>query len=81
MPEEKIEEVTIDDVDEKLASLMKEEPKEDLDMDAVLDNMDRIIQQTEATPVRFVEEPVPAPAPQPRLNPNRNRKKKKKKKR
>lgn len=81
MPEKEIEEVTIDDIDEKLASLMKEEPKEDLDMDAVLDNMDRFIQQTEATPVRFVEEPVPAPAPQPRLNPNRNRKKKKKKKR
>ena len=77
MPEKEIEEVTIDDIDEKLASLMKEEPKEDLDMDAVLDNMDRFIQQTEATPVRFVEEPVP----QPRLNPNRNRKKKKKKKR
>ena len=55
MPEEEVEEVTIDEVDEKLASLMEEEPKEEIDMDAVLDNMDRIIQQTEATPVQFVE--------------------------
>ena len=52
---------------------------EEIDMDAVLDNMDRIIQQTEATPVQFVEETAPAPAPKPRPNPNRNRKKKKKK--
>lgn len=79
MPEEEVEEVTIDEVDEKLASLMEEEPKEEIDMDAVLDNMDRIIQQTEATPVQFVEETAPAPAPKPRPNPNRNRKKKKKK--
>ena len=71
--------MTIDEVDEKLASLMEEEPKEEIDMDAVLDNMDRIIQQTEATPVQFVEETAPAPAPKPRPNPNRNRKKKKKK--
>lgn len=73
------EEITIDDVDEKLASLMEDEPKTDLDMDEMLDNMDRIIQQTEPTPVKFMEET--APAPQPRVNPNRNRKKKKKKKR
>ena len=79
MPEEEVEEVTIDEVDEKLASLMEEEPKEEIDMVAVLDNMDRIIQQTEATPVQFVEETAPAPAPKPRPNPNRNRKKKKKK--
>ena len=79
MPEEEVEEVTIDEVDEKLASLMEEETKEEIDMDAVLDNMDRIIQQTEATPVQFVEETAPAPAPKPRPNPNRNRKKKKKK--
>jgi len=73
------EEITIDDVDEKLASLMEDEPKTDLDMDEMLDNMDRIIQQTEPTPVKFMEETTPAP--QPRVNPNRNRKKKKKKKR
>ena len=79
MPEEEVEEVTVDEVDEKLASLMEEEPKEEIDMDAVLDNMDRINQQTEATPVQFVEETAPAPAPKPRPNPNRNRKKKKKK--
>ena len=79
MPEEEVEEVTIDEVDEKLASLMEEEPKEEIDMDAVLDNMGRNIQQTEATPVQFVEETAPAPAPKPRPNPNRNRKKKKKK--
>lgn len=77
--EDDSEEITIDDVDEKLASLMEDEPKTDLDMDEMLDNMDRIIQQTEPTPVKFMEET--APAPQPRVNPNRNRKKKKKKKR
>lgn len=77
--EDELEEITIDDVDEKLASLMEDEPKTDLDMDEMLDNMDRIIQQTEPTPVKFMEET--APAPQPRVNPNRNRKKKKKKKR
>ena len=77
--EDDSEEITIDDVDEKLASLMEDEPKTDLDMDEMLDNMDRIIQQTEPTPVKFMEETTPAP--QPRVNPNRNRKKKKKKKR
>lgn len=79
--EDDLEEITIDDVDEKLATLMEDEPKTELDMDEMLDNMDRIIQQTEPTPVKFMEEPTPAPAPQPRINPNRNRKKKKKKKR
>ena len=79
--EAEIEEITIDDVDEKLATLMVDEPKTDLDMDEMLDNMDRIIQQTEPTPVRFVEEPISAPASRPRVNQNRNRKNKKKKKR
>ena len=74
-----LEEVTIDDVDEKLATLMDDVPESELDMEAVLDNMDRIIQETEPTPVRFVQEPVPAPTSRTRANPNRNRKKKKKK--
>lgn len=76
-PEEIVGEAAVHEVDEKLANLITEEPKNDITLDEMLDNVDRIVHETDLASDNSAEA---APVNRPRPNPNRNRNKKKKKK-